>query len=199
MVRYILRGITLPLQLDLRTGRNTLGRAPTNDFGIPDASVSSFHCEIEVSESGVLVRDLQSTNGTFIDDRPVTEEVLPQGQILQLGTVTFCLELERIEIHVPQPVNPTAAAPQAVVREDGQLACTRNTALVATHRCTQCTLPFHQSSLRGVRISGGSKRALLFCPECDGACEAMPGMVEGKKKSFFSSLSQTIPLGWLKK
>lgn len=199
MVRYILRGVTQPLNLDLRTGLNTLGRNPTNDFRIPDASVSSFHCEIEVSETGVLVRDLQSTNGTFIDDRPVTEQILHPGQILQLGTVPFHLELERIEIHVPQPVNPTEAAPQAVVREDGLLACTRNTALVATHRCTQCTLPFHKSSLRGVRIAGGSKSALLFCPECDGACEAMPGMVEVKKKSFFSSLSQTIPLGWLKK
>ncbi|MSU36677.1 MAG: FHA domain-containing protein [Pedosphaera sp.] len=196
MVRYILRGITQPQNLDLRTGLNTIGRNPTNDFRIPEASVSSFHCKIEVSETGVLVRDLQSTNGTFIDDQPVTEQVLPPGHVLQLGAVTFQLELEQIEIHVLRPVNPTEAAPQAVVREDGLLACTRNLSLVATHRCTKCTLPFHKSSLRRTRLSGGSKSALLFCPECDGPCEAIPHTEEVKKKSFLGALSQTISLGW---
>lgn len=199
MVRYILRGITHSLNLDLRTGLNTIGRNPTNDFRVSEASVSGFHSEIEVSEATILVRDLQSTNGTFIDDQPVVEQALKPGQVVQFGTVTFRLEQEEIKIFVPQPVMPPAVAPKPVVREDGFFACTRNPTMIATHRCTKCTLPFHKSSLRGMQLAGGSKTPLLFCPECDGSCEAIPHVDEVKKKSFLGSLSQTISLGWLKK
>ena len=73
MVVYLLKGVTMPLEFGLRTGLNTLGRNPTNDFCIHEASVSSFHAEITVQDDGavVLVRDLQSTNGTFVDGQPV--------------------------------------------------------------------------------------------------------------------------------
>lgn len=199
MVRYILRGITQSLTLDLRTGLNTIGRNPTNDFRVPEASVSSFHCEIEVSETAILVRDLQSTNGTFIDDQPVVEQVLMPGQVVQFGTVTFRLEQEDITIFIPRPVIPTAVALKPVVRKDGFFACTRNPTLIATHRCTKCTLPFHKSSLRGMQLAGGSSPPMLFCPECDGPCEAIPYTEGVKKKSFLGSLSQTISLGWRKK
>src|SRR5262245_25494684 len=115
MVRYYLRGITLPLTLDLHTGLNTVGRNQTNDFRIPEPSVSSFHCEITISESGCRVRDLQSTNGTFIDDEPVLEAGIEAGQVLQLGTVTLRLEAEEVQIRVPSLSAPAAPAVPATL------------------------------------------------------------------------------------
>ena len=200
MVRYFLRGIALPIAYDLHSGLNTLGRNPTNDLRIHEASVSSFHCEVTVNDDGtVAVRDLQSTNGTFIDDQPVDEAPLQVGQVLQLGVVTLRLELEQVEIHVPVP--PLAAEPPKVATTlpDGRLACYRKPELAATHRCTQCNLPFYISSLRGMRLSGGAS-VLLFCPECDGKCEAIPGVGDRKtKQSLIGRLTQTIMLGWKKK
>ena len=102
MVHYQLKGVTMPLDFGLRTGLNTIGRNPTNDFCIHEASVSSFHAELTVLEdgSGVLVRDLQSTNGTFVDGQPVEEAHLQPGQALQLGSIELRLEARQISIVV---------------------------------------------------------------------------------------------------
>jgi len=72
----------------------TLGRLEDNTFQIAEASVSSHHCEVELRGSDVVVRDLNSTNGTFIGGEKVTEKVLNIGQILRLGQVELRLEAD---------------------------------------------------------------------------------------------------------
>jgi pSer/pThr/pTyr-binding forkhead associated (FHA) protein len=72
----------------------TLGRLEDNTFQIAEASVSSHHCEVELRGSDVVVRDLNSTNGTFIGGDKVTEKVLSIGQILRLGQVELRLEAD---------------------------------------------------------------------------------------------------------
>lgn len=201
MTRYHLRGIVQPLSYDLHSGLNTIGRNPTNDFRVPEASVSSFHCELEVSEAGVFVRDLQSTNGTFIDDQPVDQAQLLPGQVLQLGTVTLRLESAEVEIRIPvASITPEAQEPvRSPQLPDGRAACRRNPQIPATHLCTKCGSTYHVSNIRGMRLSGGVS-ALLFCPDCDGPCEAIPGAMESAKNpSILGRLTQTILLGWRKK
>jgi len=199
MTRYHLRGITLPLSYDLHSGLNTIGRNPTNDFRVPEASVSSFHCELEVLDSGVFVRDLQSTNGTFINDQPVEQSQIFQENVLQLGTVTFRLEALDVEIRVPKVTPIVAPEPKQTVLEDGRAACCRNPQIPATHRCVQCSATFHVSNIRGMRLSGGTT-GLLFCPDCNGACEAIPGAMDPvKSKSLLGRLTQTMKLGWKRK
>src|SRR4029077_1381663 len=68
MVRVVLRWIDSPWAFELAPGLNKLGRNPTNDFRVSDPSVSSFHAELMVEDELIRVRDLGSTNGTFIDD-----------------------------------------------------------------------------------------------------------------------------------
>ena len=92
MNKLVLTGLTHPGTFELEPGFNTLGRNPTNDFRVHDVTVSSFHCEIVVSEDSVLVRDLGSTNGTYIDGQPVQEAQLTSGQILRLGSAELRLE-----------------------------------------------------------------------------------------------------------
>ncbi len=77
---------------DLKVEKTTVGRVSDNTFEIPEASVSSHHCEILLKGSDVLIRDLDSTNGTFINGEKISEAVLKPGQILRLGTVEMRLE-----------------------------------------------------------------------------------------------------------
>src|SRR5439155_20060400 len=55
MSKLLLTGLTHPGTFELEPGFNAVGRNPTNDFRLQDATVSSFHCEIVVSEDSVLV------------------------------------------------------------------------------------------------------------------------------------------------
>jgi hypothetical protein len=199
MTRYFLRGITQPLVYDLHSGMNTIGRNPTNDFRIPEASVSSFHCELEISDAGVFVRDLQSTNGTFINDQPVDQAQLLANQVLQLGTVTLRLEAAAVEIHIPKVTQrPPEPEPKPVL-PDGRAACRKNPQIPATHRCTKCESTYHVSCVRGMRIAGGAA-GHLFCPDCDGSCEPIEGAMEpAKNNSLLGRLTQTVMLGWRKK
>ncbi|HXG49129.1 MAG TPA: FHA domain-containing protein [Methylomirabilota bacterium] len=77
---------------ELKVERTTVGRVADNTFEIPEASVSSHHAELLLRGNEVLVRDLGSTNGTFINGERITEGVLKPGQLLRLGTVDMRLE-----------------------------------------------------------------------------------------------------------
>ena len=73
-----------------------LGRDAARDFHLSDPRISRAHCEVQLERSSVLVRDLDSTNGTFIDDeRVVGQRLLRVGYELQLGRYRFRLELLR--------------------------------------------------------------------------------------------------------
>jgi pSer/pThr/pTyr-binding forkhead associated (FHA) protein len=77
---------------ELTVDRTTVGRVEDNTFHIPDASVSSHHCEVHLRGSDILIRDLNSTNGTFINNEKIAEAVLKPGQTLRLGQVELKLE-----------------------------------------------------------------------------------------------------------
>src|ERR1035437_9342174 len=77
---------------ELKVEKTTIGRSEDNTFEVADPSVSSHHCEVLLRGSEVVVRDLNSTNGTFISGEKVTEKVLKPGQLLRLGQVEKRLE-----------------------------------------------------------------------------------------------------------
>jgi pSer/pThr/pTyr-binding forkhead associated (FHA) protein len=77
---------------ELSVDRTTIGRVEDNLFQIAEASVSSHHCEVHLRGDEVLIRDLNSTNGTFINNEKITESVLKAGQTLRLGNVELKLE-----------------------------------------------------------------------------------------------------------
>lgn len=77
---------------ELKVEKTTIGRLEDNAFSIPDASISSHHCEVVLQGEEIVVRDLDSTNGSFINGEPITEAVLKSGQILRLGNIDMRLE-----------------------------------------------------------------------------------------------------------
>jgi pSer/pThr/pTyr-binding forkhead associated (FHA) protein len=79
---------------ELKVDKTTIGRVDDNTFQIAEPSVSSHHCEVLLRGKEVVVRDLNSTNGTYINGEKVTESVIKPGQILRLGQVEMRLETD---------------------------------------------------------------------------------------------------------
>ncbi|HUA37178.1 MAG TPA: FHA domain-containing protein [Candidatus Sulfopaludibacter sp.] len=77
---------------ELKADKTTIGRVEDNTFQIAEPSVSSHHCEVLLRGNEVVIKDLNSTNGTFINDEKITESVLKPGQTLRLGQIELRLE-----------------------------------------------------------------------------------------------------------
>lgn len=86
-------GTTVTLQLDdgsgrtyqLREGSNIIGRGQDAQFRLPDTGVSRRHLEIRWDGQVALLSDLNSTNGTTVNNAPVQEWQLADGDVIRLG------------------------------------------------------------------------------------------------------------------
>jgi|SRR5882724_2496741 len=96
---------------ELNVDKTTIGRVDDNTFQIADPSVSSHHCEVILRGSDVVIKDLNSTNGSFINGEKITETVLKPGQTLRLGQIELQLLTEGMPI--PAPTAAPAPAPSA--------------------------------------------------------------------------------------
>ena len=68
----------------------TLGRATGADFIVDAALVSRVHCRVSALPDGTLeLRDLDSTNGTFVNGQRVEAARLASGDRIQVGRVEF--------------------------------------------------------------------------------------------------------------
>jgi pSer/pThr/pTyr-binding forkhead associated (FHA) protein len=88
---WILRSSEPDGSLTFRLGPGaikTVGRAPRADFIIDAALVSRLHCRLEAGDARLDVVDLESTNGTFVNDaRVVDRATLAEGDRLRVGRV----------------------------------------------------------------------------------------------------------------
>jgi len=180
--------------IELRLGTNRLGRSPANDFQIDHRTVSGKHCEIVLSETELILRDCQSTNGTFIEDELVTTEVvLAAGQKLRFGDVELLVENIDVTVAIPKFEVQRPAPP--VVLTDGSLICPRHRHAKATHQCTHCHEVLCDDCVHYLRRRGG--KVLKLCPVCSHKCVRIGGEKQ-KKKSFLGFLQKTVKLPFLR-
>ena len=66
-----------------------IGRETAADLCIADASVSRRHSKIENQETGFVITDLESLNGTFVNDLPVRSRRLEHGDRVRIGDSQF--------------------------------------------------------------------------------------------------------------
>ena len=67
-----------------------IGRVAPADIVVSEPSVSREHCVVELAADKVRVMDLNSTNGTYIDNKRIGRaEILPVGSTLRVGNVSF--------------------------------------------------------------------------------------------------------------
>ena len=110
MIRVTLvveKGSRRPQRVALRRARTIVGRQIGCGLRIPSAEVSRRHCRIEAGENSLSVEDLNSVNGTYVNDIAVIgRQDLSPGDRLRIGPTTFVVEF------APLPDGPPATAQQ---------------------------------------------------------------------------------------
>ncbi|WP_448380012.1 FHA domain-containing protein [Gloeomargarita sp.] len=87
---------TEPAVLDLRRRqRLTIGRDPQNDLVISHPTVSRYHARVERQDGSFVLTDLGSTNGTYVNGKPVTTPVvLRTGDTIRIGSHVLVLNID---------------------------------------------------------------------------------------------------------
>jgi hypothetical protein len=200
-------------EITLREGVNSLGRGEHNHFQINEPSVSTSHCYVIVNNGDVLIRDLGSTNGTFVNQQPVKEEHLRPGQTLRLGGVELVLEADappppppaptpatarlRVSVHtasVPPPPAEVPSAPPPLIAPPtrgisipgGKLFCKFHPKSVARYQCPKCNRTFCELCVTS-RSAGGEVKKM--CRTC--GVESLPLEVDftpERTKGFYARL-----------
>jgi pSer/pThr/pTyr-binding forkhead associated (FHA) protein len=78
----------------LRAGKILIGRQEDCQLRIPSAQVSRHHCEVVTGGSGVRIRDLGSSNGTYVNGQKVEEAELEAGDVIALGSMLFVVRID---------------------------------------------------------------------------------------------------------
>jgi len=93
--------------IDLQLGRKlVVGRAVTSDVPIYDPTISRRHAEIVLTENGVRVTDLGSSNGTFLNGAKITEADAGANDVVTFGKVAFRVKEVTAPLPRPQVVAP---------------------------------------------------------------------------------------------
>lgn len=87
---------------DVAGDTTVIGRKDDCSLRIPDKNVSRHHCQVLVSDK-VIVKDLGSSNGTFVNDRRVTEHILRPGDVLRVGPATFTVQIDGKPAQIVSP------------------------------------------------------------------------------------------------
>lgn len=80
-------------EFPVKEGGVTVGRRQDCHLRVPTRDVSRRHCELVVAKGSVAVRDLGSSNGTFVNGKRVAETTLKAGDRLKIGPVTFIVQI----------------------------------------------------------------------------------------------------------
>lgn len=158
-------------EIQLKPGANRIGRGEQNDFQIPHGSISGVHCEIVVSGADVVLKDLGSTNGTFINRAPVKEATLQSGQHIQLGAVDLIFE-GAAPTSGPGPVRLAVPAPAAPPPPPPVRLTTSPTAAPAAPSAAPPLPPPVTARPTGLRLSGSHQSAAPAAPASVAAPEA---------------------------
>ena len=189
MPKLIIKCSELPVRAyELRVGVNRVGRNAKNDLQLDHPTVSSAHCEITVSAEGVFVRDLGSTNGTYINQEQIAEGTLEPGTPFHVGEVEMEVEAMKANIAIPQMEQPPQPRPQ--VLPNGMVSCSTHMDLHATFRCTHCKQLLCDECVHRLKRVGGKLH--LLCPACSNHCE--PIAAPKRKRSFFGFLEKTLKM-----
>ena len=85
----VIAGSDAGLEISLGLPNVRIGTAPDNDVVLTDRAVSRRHAEILMTPNGLLLRDLGSTNGTYVNGTLVAEQPLRDGAVVTIGSTNL--------------------------------------------------------------------------------------------------------------
>lgn len=93
---------------NLPSAVTTIGRRQDCDLCLPISVASRKHCEINMDQGRLMVRDLGSKNGTFVNGQKTEEVRLKPGDQLRIGPVTFVIQIDGSPADVTgvKPIEP---------------------------------------------------------------------------------------------
>src|SRR5512147_646585 len=97
----VLRGPDRGRALSLERSEVTIGTAPSAELQLTDPTVSRHHATIAVTERGVLVTDLDSTNGTTFEGRRIRSLYVEPDDVFHMGGTRLRIERERGRVQQP--------------------------------------------------------------------------------------------------
>ena len=74
----------------------TIGRSGDADVMVLDEKVSRLHCGIGIDDGEVVIKDLQSKNGTFVNEERIERQALEPGDRIRIGSSVFVFEAEAV-------------------------------------------------------------------------------------------------------
>jgi pSer/pThr/pTyr-binding forkhead associated (FHA) protein len=97
-----------PIVYELDQEYTHVGRSANNEIPLPYPSISNRHCIFIQSGSDIVLRDLNSSNGTYVNGEIISEVVLRPGDLIQMGTVTIKFEpgIKRPKLLAPEITTP---------------------------------------------------------------------------------------------
>ena len=151
-----------PESKELNWGITRVGRGNDNDIVITHPSVSYHHCEFELSLDLLVLRDVGSTNGTFVNDQKIQEVRVQPGQRIRFGQVLSTVEWVRESVVVPTIEVPRV--PTSVPLGNDRMSCRNHQAVLSIWHCPKCAQYFCVNCTRGVNLVGRPIHRL--CPLC---------------------------------
>ena len=95
----VIYGQAIGQKFVLKPGEILIGRSSQAAIQIDHESVSRRHAKVSFADIGVTMQDLGSTNGTYVNDEPITERVLSNGDLIKVGrTILKYLSTDNIEV-----------------------------------------------------------------------------------------------------
>src|SRR5580765_3280360 len=82
---HVMSGPLAGATLQLANCEHTIGRDEANRIALSDPAVSPVHCAITPTDGGVLLKDLDATNPTFVNGLPAGDRILSNGDQIQIG------------------------------------------------------------------------------------------------------------------
>ena len=100
---------------DIPLGGSTtvIGRGEECDLRVPLLSVSRHHCQVSIEAGGLQVKDLGSSNGTYVNSNRVQEATLQAGDRLAVGPIVFTVQVDGIPSDITPVEAPAAASASA--------------------------------------------------------------------------------------
>ena len=77
-------------EVQLTKDKTTLGRRPYNDIVIDNLAVSGEHAVLQLVGREVFIEDINSTNGTYVNGKPIRKQLLTPSDTVEIGKYKIC-------------------------------------------------------------------------------------------------------------